>query len=239
MREVRLASTVMVDLRDRTGPGGTCRWNEDGTRAAPDPREFFPDLDRPARMDLPSRFVLAAGGLIPPLPKALRDATGVVLGTATGCLAVDRDFAATLALRPQPSLYARTLPTTAGAELSRALGLRGPGLAVVQETSPGYQALVTAWQEAASGACDAVICGEYHVPPADGTAPWVVLALLVAVSCDSPGRLLECRYLGAGDPGPGADLRDLLGSLGERGPWQREVLLEGGRWRVSLAAVSE
>jgi len=234
VRGVRFAAWAMVDRRDRSGPGGVVTWNEDGSRNAPDPRECFPDLDRPGRLDLPSRFVLSAAGLLPALPVPLRETTAVVLGTATGCLAVDRDFAATLGGRPQPSLYARTLPTTAGAEVSRALGLRGPGLAVVQEASPGYQALVAAWQEVASSACDAALCGEYHVPPAGGTDPLVVLVLLVAVSCGVPGRGLECRYLGAGEPGATADLRDLVEASRDPGPWNREVSLEGGRWRIAL-----
>jgi len=238
VRDVRLAATVLVDHRDRIGPEGASCWNPDGSRAAPDPREFFPDLDRPGRLDLPSRFVLAAGGLLPPLPESLRETTGVFLGSTTGCLSVDRDFAATLALRPQPSLYARTLPTTAGAEISRVLGLRGPGLAVVQEASPGWQALVAGWQEVAFGTCDAALCGEYHVPPPEDSPPWVVLALLVAVSLAAPGRLLQCRFLGTGDPDPGTDLRELVAATRRSGAWQREVRLEGGRWTFSLAALS-
>lgn len=238
MREVRLTAVAWVDHRDQGGPSGTSCWNPDGSRAAPDPRECFPGLDRPGRLDLPSRFVLAAGGMIPPLPEAIRESTGVVLGSTTGCLVVDRDFAATLASRPQPSLYARTLPTTAGAELSRVLGLKGPGLAVVQQQSPGYQALVAGWTEVAWGSCEAMICGEYQVPPADGSPPWVVLALLVAASWDVPGRRVDCRYLGAAGPGPGADLRDLIGSFQDMLAMDREVRTEGGRWHLSLAAAS-
>ncbi len=178
MRPVYLQAVATVDRQAFVGPRGTEAWNPEGYDVAPDPRRFFPDQPRLGRLDLPSRFVVCAAGLLPAPTPDRPDATAVILGTAAGCLDADRSFAASIAERPSPATYARTLPTTAGAELAILRGYRGPDFAIIQDGIPGLLAVAAAVQEIASGACEAAVAGEYDALSGPGGSGAATLCLL-------------------------------------------------------------
>ena len=90
----------------------------------PDPR--FGKLDRAAKLlALGAARALAGRALV-------RERTGVVLASFTGCLAADERFDETRARPegPSPALFPATLPTSPAAELSIRLGLGGPVFSV-------------------------------------------------------------------------------------------------------------
>jgi hypothetical protein len=204
MRPVYLQAVALVDRRDFVGPRGVETWNPDGADIAPDPRRFFPDQPRLGRLDLPSRFVVCAAGLLPAPTPDIPDATAVILGTTAGCLDADRTFAASVAERPSPATYARTLPTTPGAELAILRGYRGPDFAIIQNGIPGLLAMAAAVQEIASGACEAAIAGEYDALAGAGGAGSAVLCLLGSLPAgDGRSRPVTlARRAADGDGGP-------------------------------------
>lgn len=226
-RTVWLQAVSFVDRRDLGGPDGPRPWNPDGTQAAPDLKALHPDLARLSRLDLPSRYVLAAAALLPaPFPDVPAD-TAVILGSSTGSLDPDRAFAASMAARPMPSIYARTLPTTPGAELAILRGWRGPSFAVVQEGSPGLAALAAAIEEVAAGACQAAVSGQFDAlgqPGGPGTA--VLCALGSAPAPGAPSRPVTVSRR-APDPAVApADLRSLYDSFRDVPP-DRPFAVEG------------
>ena len=199
MRPVYLQAVATVDRRAFVGPRGTETWNPEGGDIAPDPRRFFPDQPRLGRLDLPSRFVVCAAGLLPAPTPDRPDATAVILGTTAGCLDADRAFAVSIAERPSPATYARTLPTTAGAELAILRGYRGPDFAIIQDGIPGLLAVAAAVQEIASGACEAAVAGEYDaLSGADGSGAATLCLLGSEPAGDGRSRPVTLVRLPAG-----------------------------------------
>lgn len=218
---------------------------EEGT-PAPDPRRFFPDQPRLARLDLPSRYVACAAGRLPAATPLRPEATAVILGSTAGCLDADLAFAASVADRPSPATYARTLPSTAGAELAILRGCRGPAFAIVQDGIPGMLALAAAAHEIAAGACDAAVAGEYDALSGPGGTGVAVLCLLGSEPApDGRSRpLVVTRGPGDDPPGEGrapAGLRALADAF-ERLPPDRPLRLEaagsGSRVRVECGPVT-
>ncbi len=228
MRPVYLHAVAIADRRILAGPDGIEAWNPDGSLAAPDPRRFFPDQPRLGRLDLPSRFVLCAAGLLPAVPPDPDGTTAVVLGSSTGSLDSDLAFAASIADRPSPATYARTLPSTAGAELAIVRGCRGPNFAIIQAGIPGLLALAAAVHEIASGPLDAfAFAGEYDAVSGEAGPGRAVLCLL-GRRPDPAGRSRPVSIAREAAPmdGPGAGLEALYG-LFQEAPFDRSFVLEG------------
>ena len=73
-RTAWLHAASFVDAARMGGPGGPRDWNPGGLLDAPDLKALHPDLARLSRLDLPSRYVLAAAALLPaPFPDAPAD----------------------------------------------------------------------------------------------------------------------------------------------------------------------
>jgi len=89
------------------------------------------------------------------------------LGTRTGSLEVDLAFLRSLAERGNafgsPSLFAYTLSTAAGGEVSLALGLRGALSTVSAGDVSGLTAVVTGAASVTSGRSEACLCGAMDV----------------------------------------------------------------------------
>ena len=104
------------------------------------------------------------------------------LGTRTGSEEIDLAFLRSLADRGDafgsPSLFAYTLSTAAGGEVSLALGLRGALSTVSCGEVSGLAALVTGAAAVASGRSEACLCGAMDVSGSDSDA--IALFLLEA-----------------------------------------------------------
>jgi Beta-ketoacyl synthase, N-terminal domain len=143
-------------------------------------RGLAPWLDRPAPI-LPAR-----GRPVPPSASALVQLVQAVLttrraravppppttvdlkvGTRTGSEEVDLAFLQSLAERGDafgsPSLFAYTLSTAAGGEVSLSLGLRGALSTVSSGEVSGLTALVTGAASVTSGRSEACLCGAMDV----------------------------------------------------------------------------
>lgn len=178
MRPVFLQAVAWVNHRVLAGPDGYESWNPEGCDVPPDPRRFFPDQPRLARLDLPSRYVICAAGMLPPPCPDKPDATSVILGSSTGSLDADLAFARSIGERPSPATYARTLPSTPGAELAILRGYRGANFAVIQDLSAGMAALVAAIHEVSAGSCEAALAGEFGAVSGSGCSGFATLCIL-------------------------------------------------------------
>lgn len=219
------------------GPLGLRTWNPGGTDVPPDGRVFFPDWPRFTRADRASRFVLAASTLLPPVPED-PSRVAVILGSRTGCLDADRAFTASLGDRPLPATYARTLPSTAGAELAILRGLRGPNYTLVQDAAPDLLAVAAAVQELEAGRCDAAVAGAYDaVEGADGSG-WACLLLLGrSTDPDAPSLMVtRTPTQDAESPRDGSPLIDLVEFLYDPAtPPERRWSAVGAGSRLELA----
>jgi len=196
---VYIHGVAFVDTNDMGGPGGRRGWRKGEDSDSPPPGKlFFPHFPTFSRLDLPSRYVLGAGSLLPPIPRAQTtgfDRTAVILGTTTGSLDTDLKFAASVAGgQPSGRLYARTLPSIPGAELAVRFGLNGPNFVIVQEGEPGLLALVAAIQEIRSGAAMAAVAGGFEaVQPTDRSGSSVQAgAVLVLLAGFPPAGTDDC-----------------------------------------------
>jgi len=135
--------------------------------------------------DRPAPIVPARGRPVPPSASALVQLVQAVLttrrarapappstvdlklGTRTGSLEVDLAFLRSLAERGEafgsPSLFAYTLSTATGGEVSLALGLRGALSTVSTGEVSGLTALVTGAASVTAGRSDACLCGAMDV----------------------------------------------------------------------------
>ncbi|HZW88049.1 MAG TPA: beta-ketoacyl synthase N-terminal-like domain-containing protein [Myxococcaceae bacterium] len=135
--------------------------------------------------DRPAPIVRARGRPVPPGASALVQLVQAVLttrrarvptppgtvdlrvGTRTGSREVDLAFLQSLAERGDafgsPSLFAYTLSTAAGGEVSLALGLRGALSTVSTGEVSGLTALVTGAASVSSGRSEACLCGAMDV----------------------------------------------------------------------------
>jgi len=188
-----LLAAAYVDRTTMSGPAGRGTWNPSGADVPPDGRVFFPDWPRFTRADRASRFVLAASTLLPGALPADPARVAVVLGSRSGCLDADRAFAASRADRPLPSVYARTLPSTAGAELAILRGCRGPNLSLVQDAAPDLRAVAVAVAELAAGSCDAAFAGAYDAVEGEPGSGWACLLLLGRAGVPGPATLDVAR----------------------------------------------
>lgn len=175
---VYLSELAFVDAHSRGTLANTMIWNEDGTRTVPDIATFFPNNPGVSRTDTASRFLLAAGSLLPAIPPELLDDVAVVIGTNFGSLDADRRWVESLAQRPQPRIYARTLSSIPPAELSIFLQTRGPVLTLSGSVSVGFSALATACDLLALGHAKMAVAGMYEYAPLDGVKPLAIVALI-------------------------------------------------------------
>jgi Beta-ketoacyl synthase, N-terminal domain len=135
--------------------------------------------------DRPAPILPARGRPVPPSASALVQLVQAVLttrrarapappstvdlrlGTRTGSLEVDLAFLRSLAERGDafgsPSLFAYTLSTAAGGEVSLALGLRGALSTVSTGEVSGLTALVTGAASVSAGRSEACLCGAMDV----------------------------------------------------------------------------
>ncbi len=211
MRPVFLQAIAWVEQQVLAGPDGYESWNPDGHDVPPDPRRFFPDQPRLARLDLPSRYVICAAGLLPPPCPDMPDATSVILGSSTGSLDADLAFAKSINERPSPATYARTLPSTPGAELAILRGYRGANFAIIQDSSAGVAALVAAIHEVSAGSCEAAVAGEFGAVSGVGCSGFATLCILGSrPSPQGRSRQITVVREASGDDGPPARLDSLL-----------------------------
>jgi hypothetical protein len=139
------------------------------------------------------------------------------LGTRTGSSEVDLAFLQSLAERGDafgsPSLFAYTLSTAPGGEVSLAVGLRGALSTVSSGEVSGLTALVTGAASVSSGRSEACLCGAMDVSGSESDV--IALFLLEAAQpyLHTP-RLVGWKL--SFDPETGTDSRDSLRSTMER-----------------------
>ena len=182
---VYLHAAAFLDGEHRGDLRGVDRWRAPDDPPHPPARAFFDDLLSLGRLDLASRYVLAASTLLPAVDDAQRERTGVILGSCTGSLDADRRFVASLAGRPAGRLFARVLPSVPAAEVAMRHGLCGPIFTVSQARDAERAALVAAAQAIQLGGASAVVTGGFEV--VEGEGPWVRLALLSSTPPRGPG----------------------------------------------------
>jgi len=125
------------------------------------------------------------------------------LGTRTGSSEIDLAFLQSLAERGDPfgspSLFAYTLSTAAGGEVSLALGLRGELSTVSSGAVSGLTALVAGAASVNSGRSGACLCGAMEVSGSESDV--IALFLLEPARPDVDGpRLVGWRH--SFDPAP-------------------------------------
>lgn len=91
---------------------------------------------------------------------------GILVGSASGCAAPDREFQAELTKKGAafggPSLFVYTLPTAPLGEVAVAFGARGPLSAVSSGAASGLTAVANAIDEVDAGRAPAVLCGGFE-----------------------------------------------------------------------------
>ncbi len=205
---VYLHAAAFLDGERRGDLEGVRRWRGPDDPPHPPARAFFDDLLSLGRLDLASRFVLAASSLLPEVEDSWRERTGVILGSCTGSLDADRRFVASLAGRPAGRLFARVLPSVPAAEVAMRRGLCGPIFTVGQARDAEGAALVAAAQEIQFGGSRAVVTGGFEV--VQGQRPWVRLALLSSSPPAGPGyELILAPGRSPAEPSSGEQLYDL------------------------------
>ena len=134
------------------------------------PASIIPARGRPvpasasALVQLVQGVVSTRRARVVPAPPATLD---LKLGTVTGSQEIDLAFLQSLAERGNafgsPSLFAYTLSTAAGGEVSLALGLRGALSTISCGEVSGLAALVTGAASVTSGRSEACLCGAMDV----------------------------------------------------------------------------
>jgi hypothetical protein len=134
------------------------------------PASIVPARGRPVPASASALVQLVQGVLstrrarVVPAPPTTVD---LKLGTRTGSREIDLAFLQSLAERGDafgsPSLFAYTLSTAAGGEVSLALGLRGALSTVSSGEVSGLAALVTGAASVTSGRSEACLCGAMDV----------------------------------------------------------------------------
>ncbi len=159
-------SAAGVSVNEAPVPGtgrGLCPWPD---RPAP----ILPARGRPVPPGASALVQLVQAVLttrraraVPPLPTTV----DLKLGTRTGSEEVDLAFLQSLAERGDgfgsPSLFAYTLSTAPGGEVSLAVGLRGALSTVSSGEVSGLTALVTGAAAVTSGRSEACLCGAMDV----------------------------------------------------------------------------
>jgi hypothetical protein len=120
---------------------------------------------RTRRMDRLSVWGLVSGSLVFQTagidPSTIDpDRTGVVCGSALGCLERTQDFLAAVAqdaARADPILFPETLSNLVAGHVARHFGLKGPNLTVMAGALSGETALMEAAAILASGAADRIL----------------------------------------------------------------------------------
>jgi acetyl-CoA acetyltransferase len=140
------------------------------------------------------------------------------LGTRTGSREVDLAFLQSLAERGDafgsPSLFAYTLSTAAGGEVSLALGLRGALSTVSTGEVSGLTAVVTGAASVTSGRSEACLCGAMDVSGSESDVIALFLLEAALPHLHAP-RLVSWKR--SFDPEPMTDSRgDSLRSTMER-----------------------
>lgn len=91
---------------------------------------------------------------------------GLLVGSASGCAAPDREFQAELTKKGAgfggPSLFVYTLPTAPLGEVAVAFGARGPLTAISAGSASGLTAIACAIDDVDAGRAPAVLCGSFE-----------------------------------------------------------------------------
>jgi hypothetical protein len=122
------------------------------SKASIEPERWVDRAPRLARMDRLSALAMVAcnaamldAGLAPSVATWDGDRTGIVLGTAFGCHAVNEDYyRGVIAGEPSPRLFAYTLPSSPVGEISIQYRVRGAVSTVTAGRTAGLDALLHA-----------------------------------------------------------------------------------------------
>ncbi|HEV8122130.1 MAG TPA: beta-ketoacyl synthase N-terminal-like domain-containing protein [Candidatus Polarisedimenticolia bacterium] len=129
---------------------------------------------------------------------------GVLFGSRHGCASSNRAYGEDLARLPvrelRPALFVRTVSGAAAADVSMALGLRGPSQTFVSGPLAGAEALAGAATALVRGTAPLCLTGGIEVPPGDGDATRLeaAAAILLERGDRSAGETpLRLRLVGA------------------------------------------
>ena len=176
------------------------------------------------------------------------DEVAIVVGSAHGCHKTDEEyFRSFLQGQPSPRLFAYTLPSSPGGELSILYRLRGPGLAVCMGQTSGLAALAEA--ELLLATRQAAACLVVAVEVADpvlSASPVQDAAVALWLTREDvptqPGLadlspVAESFVGGQGDRALGRVLRSLPAAVlcDEESAQLGAVALQGRRWEVAAA----
>jgi hypothetical protein len=198
---------------------------------------FFDGIDT-----LTNIALRAAMCILEPLPSTVRADMGIVIGTSSGSLEMDRIFDRSCreagGRYASPAAFSRTLPSTAAAEIALRFGIHGPSLTLVAGAFSTALAIRrgVAWMRHMN--LEYVLAGgiEWLTPPANPDmicqAAFILLASVNA-NAIATGKLSSARGQIAGG------VRDL--SLQKLAEWiseEQSADLGGGVTLTRLGAVS-
>lgn len=116
---------------------------------------------------------------------------GVLFGSRHGCASSNRAYGEDLARLPvrelRPALFVRTVSGAAAADVSMALGLRGPSQTFVSGSLAGAEAMVGGATALARGTAPLCLTGGIEVPPGRGDATCLEAAAAVLLECSDRG----------------------------------------------------
>jgi hypothetical protein len=165
---------------------GPRAWSE----AEPRGSEAAEDVERLAglpelaarRLDRFGLLAVAASRMALPPAAGLPEGCGILLGSLHGCEASNRAYGRDLETLParelRPALFVRTVSGAAAADVSMALGLRGPSQTFVSGAVAGAEALVAAALILGARAAPACLAGAVEAPSA-GDPPLFEAAAVV------------------------------------------------------------
>lgn len=172
MREVVLTGTGLVSPlgNDVRAVADRLRAGEQRSRVAEIPLDVVPPeartrigrLDRVCRLALAASY-LAVDDACLARPLARPERVGLVFGTGLGCLLSDAEFydkvVAQGAGAASPRVFAYTVSSAAGGEVSIGLGIQGPNTTLHMGMAAGAGALGYAAELIAGGRADVVLAG--------------------------------------------------------------------------------
>lgn len=136
---------------------------------------------------------------------------GLLVGSASGCAAPDREFQAELTAKGPgfggPSLFVYTLPTAPLGEVAVAFGARGPLTAVSAGAASALTAIACAIDDVDAGRAPAVLCGGFEW----GTAADHLALFLVEP--DGPYRVTGSTGYGDAPDGARGTVLDVAAAL--------------------------
>ena len=143
-------------------------------------------------------FALRDAGMVRTIDSPL---TSLIASTTHGCLATDIDYAKTIAIQPDPHLFAYTLPSTFLGEASVEFHITGPTVLFTERKLDGKMVLVNALDMISTGAARLAIAGiiDQNTPLRSDAKSGFTGALFLVVSPEACGRsygLLEYSVSG-------------------------------------------